>query len=244
MKPPTFFSIARQPKWIGALVLSLLVAAVFAAFGQWQLERTFTKDQPAQQAYNTEEVSVKIDTKNIYIVSNRLQKGQSGFWLIGNSIDENKKSLTIAFGWSADLAEVQSERSALRASGLEKFETRLEGVFIPPEAPLQQQNSLPYVFDSLSLAQLVNAYSPDKAINSQPEILALNGSSQASAWPPLQAIDITYDQGQRINWLSAFYFLEWVLFAGFALFLWWRLVRDEQIKHLDGTASSQTETVN
>jgi hypothetical protein len=36
-------------------------------------------------------------------------------------------------------------------------------------------------------------------------------------------------QPETINWLSAFYFLEWLVFAGFAVFLWWRLVRDEQM---------------
>jgi hypothetical protein len=226
---PTFFQVARRPKWIGALVISLAVAAVFAAFGQWQLERTFTKEQPANVAYNVESVSVKIDTKNIYIISNRLNGGAQGYWLIGNTTDQENKSLTVAFGWSADLAELQGERQAIIDSDLGKVDTKLEGVFIPSEAPRPQQNELPYVFDSLSLAQLVNVYSPEKAIESQPEILALSGSSQASAWPPLQAIDITYKAIQRINWLSAFYFLEWVLFAGFALFLWWRLVRDEQI---------------
>lgn len=226
---PTFFQLARRPKWIGALVIALAVAAVFAAFGQWQLERTFTKEQPAGASYNIETVSVKIDTKNIYLVANRLNNGVSGYWLIGNTTDQENKSLTVAFGWSDDLAEVQGERQALIDSGLEKVVTKLEGVYIPTEAPRPQLNELPYVFDSLSLAQLVNVYSPERAIASQPEILALSGSSQASAWPPLRAIDITYEAVQRINWLSAFYFLEWVLFAGFALFLWWRLVRDEQI---------------
>jgi cytochrome oxidase assembly protein ShyY1 len=226
---PTFFQVARRPKWIGALVISLMVAAVFAAFGQWQLERTFTQEQPADVLYNIESVAVKIDTKNIYIIANRLNEGSQGYWLVGNTIDQQNKSLTVAFGWSADLAEIQGERQALIDSDLGKVETKLEGVFIPSEAPRPQQNELPYVFDSLSLAQLINIYSPESPIESQPEILALNGSSQASAWPPLQAIDVTYEAVQRINWLSAFYFLEWVLFAGFALFLWWRLVRDEQI---------------
>jgi hypothetical protein len=46
----------------------------------------------------------------------------------------------------------------------------------------------------------------------------------------LKPIQVTYRDAERINWLSAFYFLEWMLFAGFAVFLWWRLVRDEQIR--------------
>ena len=234
-KAPSFFAVARQPKWIGALLLSLAVAAVFAALGQWQLDRTFTKDQPAHVAYNLETVAVKIDTKNVFIIANRLSDTETGYWLVANSTDAKNKSLTIALGWSPDLAEVKAERMAIMQSDLQKFETKLEGVFIPTEAPIRQTNELPYVFESLSLAQLINVYSPQKPLVSQPQILALNGASQASAWPPLEPINVTYDQVQKINWLSAFYFLEWLLFAGFAVFLWWRLVRDEQVLLANGS---------
>lgn len=233
-KSPSFFAVARQPKWIGALFLSLAVAAIFALLGQWQLDRTFTKDTPQPVGYNLESVDVKIDTKNVYIVANRLNESETGgtergYWLVANSIGANKKSLTIALGWSANLAEVQAERKALMESDLAKFDTHLEGVFIPTEAPQPQIAEQDYVLESLSLAQLINLYSPDKPLTAESQILALNGSSQASAWPPLEAINVAYVEGQKINWLSAFYFLEWLAFAGFAVFLWWRLVRDEQI---------------
>lgn len=209
------------------MFLSLAVAAIFAALGQWQLERAFTKDNSGSGAINIETANVQIDTKNVYIVANRLNGAERGYWLVANSLESSGKNLTIALGWSADLAEVQSERKALMESGLEKFETKLEGVFIPSEAPLPQKTV--NVFESLSLAQLVNVYSPDKPIQVEPHVLALNGYSQASAWPPLKPINVAYAEGQKINWLSAFYFAEWLLFAGFAVFLWWRLVKDEQI---------------
>ena len=233
-KAPNFFTVARQPKWIGALFLSLAVAAVFAALGQWQLERTFTKDSDGPVAVNMETVSVALDTKNVYIVANRLNGDEPGYWLIANSVDSGKQNLTIALGWSADLAEVEGERKALMESGLEKYETKLQGVMIPSEAPRPRNKDKNYIFESLSVAQLVNVYSPDKGIDVAPMILALNGQSQASAWPPLKPIDVTYDPVQSINWLSAFYFAEWVLFAGFAVFLWWRLVKDEQMLLANG----------
>ena len=238
-KAPSFFAVARQPKWIGALFLSLAVAAIFASLSQWQLDRAFTKDNEAPTAINIESANVKIDTKNVYIVANRLNGSQRGYWLITNSVESSGKNLTIALGWSADLVEVQGEREALMTSGLEKVDTKLEGVFIPSEAPLPQQSA--DIFESLSLAQLVNAYSPDKPIKIENQILALNGYSQASAWPPLKPINVAYAQGQKINWLSAFYFLEWLLFAGFAVFLWWRLVKDEQLLL---TAEGTGEKVN
>lgn len=240
-KAPNFFAVAKQPKRIGALFLSLAVAAIFAALGQWQLERTFTKDSGETIAINIESVEVKLDTKNVYIIANRLNGDERGYWLVSNAVDSSRKNLTIALGWSADLAEVKEERIALMESGLEKFETKLEGVFIPSEAPLPQSNADKFVFDSLSLAQLINVYSPEKPIATQPQVLALNGYSQASAWPPLKPVTVIYEATAQINWLSAFYFLEWLLFAGFAVFLWWRLVKDEQILLAKGPLG---ETVN
>ena len=34
----------------------------------------------------------------------------------------------------------------------------------------------------------------------------------------------------EVNLLNIFYGIEWVIFSGVAIFLWWRLVRDEQLK--------------
>ena len=209
------------------MFLALAVGSIFAALSQWQLERAFTKDNGAPIAVNIETVNVAIDTKNVYIVANRLNGTDRGYWLITNSTESTGKNLTIALGWSADLAEIEGEREALMKSGLEKVETKLDGVFIPSEAPLPQKAD--HIFESLSLAQLVNVYSPKKPIATEQHALALNGYSQASAWPPLKPINVAYAEGQKINWLSAFYFAEWLLFAGFAVFLWWRLVKDEQI---------------
>ncbi|MDP4972104.1 MAG: hypothetical protein NWP95_01185, partial [Pontimonas sp.] len=31
----------------------------------------------------------------------------------------------------------------------------------------------------------------------------------------------------ELNWLNLFYAMQWVIFGVFALYLWWRLVRDE-----------------
>jgi hypothetical protein len=76
----------------------------------------------------------------------------------------------------------------------------------------------------------VNLYSPDVAIKSSPEYLALSANSVKFSDESLKPIQFTYREAEKINWLSAFYFLEWMLFAGFAVFLWWRLVKDEIIR--------------
>ncbi|MEN9620072.1 MAG: hypothetical protein RL499_265, partial [Actinomycetota bacterium] len=35
VRAPDFWQVARRPRWIGALLLALAVAAGFAALGQW-----------------------------------------------------------------------------------------------------------------------------------------------------------------------------------------------------------------
>ena len=37
------------------------------------------------------------------------------------------------------------------------------------------------------------------------------------------------DEFVELNFLNIFYAIEWVLFAGFAIFMWWRLVQDERL---------------
>ena len=37
--PLSVWRVAVRPRWLAALALALVVAAVFAALGQWQLER-------------------------------------------------------------------------------------------------------------------------------------------------------------------------------------------------------------
>jgi hypothetical protein len=38
---PSFFSVARRPKWIAGLLVAFIVAGTFAALMQWQFSRTF-----------------------------------------------------------------------------------------------------------------------------------------------------------------------------------------------------------
>ncbi|MEY4262938.1 MAG: hypothetical protein RLY88_646 [Actinomycetota bacterium] len=236
-KAPTFFAIARQPKWIGALLLALAIAAIFALLGQWQLERTFTKNAPTNSDIKISTVNVTIDSSSVFIVANRLQDGQQGYWLLTNSHDESGKSVTLALGWSPSFAEVKDEYQALKSAALAQAFMPMKGVFLPSEAPQPIDPKQPYLLQSVSLAQLVNLYSPDKAVATHPEYLALCGCDEGMAWPPLRPIKVNYAQGDPINWLSAFYFLEWSVFAGFAVFMWWRLVKDQLIRE-------QLETVN
>ena len=241
---PTFFAVARRPKWILALIAAFLVAAVFSLLMQWQLERTFRVvgvevSEAAPRPLNeliqpgpiTENVfdrlartEVLLDPKNAYIVANRLQLEGSnqvpGYWVVSNSfVDGN--SLTLALGFTESLQQAQEKLSELRPASFEVI-----GYVEPTEAPRSQQDG---VLQSLSLAQLINLYS-DKPISSYPAYLIVQEGIDIG----LEKITIGIRQQQiEINWLTAFYALEWAFFALAAFYIWWRLVRDEQLRLIE-----------
>ena len=231
---PTFFRVATRPKWIGALFLALAVAAIFAALGQWQLDRAFTKDDPKTNTSSSSvavvEKQLMLDTKNVYLVDGRLQNGVTGFWLIANAFDQKLHSTTLALGWTEKLTTAQMLREKLMHSVQAQAYLPVRGYPLPPEGPQSPDSARPYLLHSVSLGQLINLYSPDAPIASDAEYLAVSADNMLFTGPGLSPIQVAYRDPERINWLSAFYFLEWMLFAGFAVFLWWRLVQDEIIR--------------
>jgi surfeit locus 1 family protein len=237
-KAPTFFRVATRPKWIGALLLSLAVAAIFAGLGQWQLDRAFTKDEPKTNSSNSSlalvEKKLMLDTQHVYIVDGRLQNGVTGYWLIANAKDEKLASTTLALGWAEKLETVERLRTQLIESVQAEAFLPVSGYPLPSEGPQPADPAKPYLLHSVSLGQLINLYSPDAAIQSAPEYLAVCACEEQTSFGlmtgELKPIQVTYRDAEKINWLSAFYFLEWSLFAGFAVFLWWRLVKDEVIR--------------
>ena len=85
----SFWRVAVRPKYVAGLLLALLAASAFAWLGQWQLERSFTKDQTVEEIQQTVTVETMLDQKNIYIVEGRVQDQKEVFWLIANSKDKN-----------------------------------------------------------------------------------------------------------------------------------------------------------
>lgn len=264
MSQLTFFSVARRPKYIAGLLFAFAVAAVFALLGQWQLDRTFkTVEPPAQneQVFVLNDVAtpgapltaeaanflvsanIMLDQANVYIVSNRLQQsdGQivSGYWLIANAgallaDNDTTGSLTVAVGFSESLETIEEARTQLKASILPQAFLESTGRYLQTEAPVDSLDaSRPYLFGSLSLAQLVNLYSSEQ-VKSFAGFLALDaepGMGLEKIYLPPQEV------GTTVNWLTLFYAVEWVLFGGFAVFLWWRLVQDQRTREQqDGLA--------
>ena len=225
----SFAKVALTPKWIGALLLALAVAVVFALLGQWQLERALTTVGTKNAALPTvqlsslgkpgegfktdsKERSVKInvtDAEWLGRVANRQQDGQNGYWQValGTLTDGNK--LVYAYDFTPDDSY---DKHIIMGE--------LEGYYLPSEEPQQANGDL---FESLSVEQLIN----QTANPVGPVYPGFVAVVEEGAQNPIKIAPS--NQRTEINILNAFYAIEWVLFAGFAVFLWWRLVQDERL---------------
>ena len=221
----SFWRVAVRPKFIAGFLISLLAAAAFSLLGQWQLDRSLTKDQTAAEIQKVVTLEVMLDVKNVFIVDGRLHNGNDVFWLLANSQDATGKSLTLAIGQSESLLAVEAARFGLKNSIIAQAFLPVSGYWLPTEAPLAIDKDNPYLLHSVSTAQLINLYSPDKPLASYTDFLVAEGFAESLS-PKLGEIDAVLEPAPAINWLSVFYAAEWILFAGFALFLWGRTVKD------------------
>ena len=261
MTNSTWSQVARRPKWIFGLFLALAIAAVFALLGQWQLERSFTEVEAEDQSQlplvliNSEKpgapltpiaankrvkAQMMLDTQNVYIVANRLQRSNdevvSGYWVIANSgvllgDGDSTASLSVGIGFAESLSVAETARAELMDSIQAQAFLEQTGRYLQTEGPVALKDpAKPYLLESFSLAQLVNLY---KGAGAQ----SLAGFMVLDSEPGfgLETFVIAPPEaGTQVNWLTLFYALEWALFAGFAVFLWWRLVEDARIRELQG----------
>lgn len=267
---PTLAAVMRRPKWIGALLLALLVAGGFAWLGQWQLGHAISlNNESAVEAETVRPLAEAADPGDpvtdatagyvfsvegafaggdFSVIEQRRNGDREGAWVVGHFATDgaSQGSLAVAVGW-APSAEVAT--SALRDLEAETAGQRFsfEGRYMPGDAPVvPRAGDDPGRLLSMSPAQLVNLWQPfdgrayagflvlHPGGGLDADVLSSAGLEAIESVPPLPV--------ETINWLNLFYAAEWVVFAGFAIFFWFRLVRDdwEKIHELQllATASS------
>lgn len=241
----------RRPRWIAALVLALAIAAIFAGLGQWQLERAVSSgqvdDRPTetvqpltsvaspQQPVLAVEAAQRVTTSGTFepadygILADRLNGGQSGYWVVGHlAVDEpGAPALAVAMGWAPDRDTAVAVRDALAAQPRASGPKAVDGRYVDPDAPnvddAEKSEGGRYDLTTMSPAAFVNIWT------ALPESTDVYGGYVISSTAPhgLDVIDAPEpDRSVELNWLNIFYAAEWVIFAGFAVFLWYRLARD------------------
>lgn len=246
------WKLARRPKWILLLILALTVAGVFAAMGQWQLERAAEEaivverdtetpmplvDLAEPQQVMTSDASGRIVTidgswveGDELVMTGRqtlteVNGSREGDWVVRHLKTAEGASLAVAVGVLPEGASIPS---------LEVGVASLTGRYVPSEAP-QTSNFEAGERNAIAVADLVNVWPEPGPIYSGYLVLseAPDGFGTIPAPPPVI-------EGQ-LNLLNVFYAIEWVLFGGFAIYLWWRLLRDEYEKQLAAEEEADAE---
>jgi cytochrome oxidase assembly protein ShyY1 len=227
-----FWATARTPRWIAALVLSLAIAAGFAALGQWQLGRSVDNAQTVEidtetavpldeiaepgsgmtetQLGRIVTVTGELVAGDTVVLSSRGDgRGDTGSWVVGHLVTADGVSLAVALGWSAEDAPTTTDLD--RAEWTGRYQLSEE----PQSSDFESG-----AHTALSVADLVNLWADPGPVYAGYLVVA---------GPVAQLEPIVADAPERevaLNLLNVFYAIEWVLFAGFAIYLWYRLVRD------------------
>jgi cytochrome oxidase assembly protein ShyY1 len=227
------------------LFLALVIAAGFAALGQWQLERSVSNGTVLARATETpvplhtvakpqsgvtdvssgQEITVTGTwVRDDYVVlSDRINKATSGYWVVGHlSTDAGnvRAGLAVALGWAPSKAAADATMHRL-ASEDSAEQVTVVGRYLPTEAP-EDSDFVNGKQSTLAVASLVNTWHTDDRDGIYGGYVVIH-----SAVAGLDRIDSPAPSTDvEVNWLNIFYAIEWVVFAGFAIFFWWRLVKD------------------
>lgn len=256
---PTFWAVARRPRWLAALILTLLVAAAFAALGRWQVEsavRSSQRDAPRpgmEQAVPLASVLEPqrplmeravgatvafrgvLDERDADAVDGRTQAGRAGAWLIarvhvvdagsGSRPLEAAPSLAVAVAWFPSLAEADAAAGAARQRAAPPTLDRasdFNGFLEFAGAPTKPRGDGARELTQVSPAHLVNRWQPPIPSAYNAYVILEQGRPDRGGEPIRRQVA---GDSAELNWLNIFYAIEWAIFAGFALYFWWELVR-------------------
>lgn len=260
---------ALKPRWIAGLVFAIVVSGVFVLLSQWQFGRSTTPEVPV--ATTTEDpkpltavlqpgeffpgsvadqmvtVTGSYDPQKQVLVPGRLNGGATGYWIVSALAVTDAPVLSgagaspqtwipVARGWVAEPANAPAPPSGA---------IELTGRLLPSEAPLPATDPGPGQASAVSVAELINIWD----VSSYPGFITANSElaggtdvSAAASGGDVRPLNVgPQPPAGKINWLNLFYAAEWVVFAGFALFIWWRLVKDDYRRDLEEAHDAEQE---
>jgi cytochrome oxidase assembly protein ShyY1 len=255
--PPTLRDVMVRPFWIGMLVVALAVAGIFAWLGQWQLGNAIDSDPPPPgmteelrplgevvepgeylpepQVGQRVEVSGSFVEGDFDVISSRFDDGVAGFWVAGQfRVDPSTAgvtdptSLAVAVGFAETREDAEAAASALDQDPPQQV--TLTGRIISEEGVRPPSTGDdPNELVRMSPAALLSRWSDAAGIDVYRPYL-----TSAEAFGGLQEIHSPAPaELSPINWLNIFYAIEWVVFAGFAFYMWYRLTRDAWEKEVE-----------
>lgn len=247
---------ALKPKWLGLFGVVVLVVIAFVQLGRWQFgvakDQALEEQLAAARAKGTVALADVLEPHRPFpgelsgrsvsatgryaadeqvLIADRRLRGAQGYWVVTMLHTSQGPSLPVLRGFVTDPAQ-----ASLAPSG----EVEVVGGLAPGESPAQD-TGLPTLpqgqMRSLDLAVLVNQW-PGDLYNAFLFLAQETPGPGAGAAPAADLNGLTHVPTPTGNvgfqWRNAAYAAQWWVFALFAVWMWWRMVRDDHRK--SGTA--------
>ena len=228
---------ALRPRFLGLLGVVLVVGVAFVLLGRWQLgvaESAAHRDAVEEARSRTPvaltsvlrpherfrgelssrpvTASGRYDAQGQLLVPDRRLDGRAGSWVVTPFVvDGSGGTIAVLRGFVEDGAQAGAppEGTLTIAGGLAPGESPSRAAVGPGEV------------GSVDLSVLVNTW-PGDLYNG---FVFLEREQPATGQQLTKVPTPLGDTG--IRWRNAAYAVQWWIFAGFALWLWWRMVREE-----------------
>ncbi|WP_426562933.1 SURF1 family protein [Angustibacter sp. McL0619] len=236
---------ALQPRWLALLALVVVLCVAFGWLGSWQLgvardkgarkaaEQVAARPPAAlddvlvaQQPFPTSADARAVHASGTYdptrqvLVAERLQHGRSGWWVVAALRTSSGGWLPVVRGWVPSPQDPAADPSHAPSGVVE-----VTGVLQPDDAPGDGAAALPDgQLAALDAAELVNRWG--SPIYNGYLVAASEQPAGVGAQP--ERASAPRPQPHGIAWRNAAYAVQWWVFAGFALVLWWKMVRQDQ----------------
>lgn len=248
-------------------MFAIAISGVFVLLSQWQFGRSTQPEAPVSTT--TEETrqltsvlqpggffpgsvadqmvsaTGTYDPQKQVLVPGRLNDGAKGYWIVSAFAVKDGPVLKgrgatpqtwipVARGWVADPADAVAPPSGT---------IELTGRLLPSESPLAHTDPGPGRASAVSVAELINDWNVSSYqgfVAASTELAGGTDVGPSAAGGDVKPLRIgPQPPAQQLNWLNLFYSVEWVVFAGFALFIWWRLVKDDYRRDLEDDLDEQ-----
>lgn len=238
---------ALKPRWLGLFAVLVAILVSFTWLGLWQLD--VAKDRGRAEAVEQSAGRPVVDLTSVarpheqfpadgsgrrvratgsyaadgqVLVAPRRLDGRTGWWVVAPFVVDTGGTLAVVRGFTTDPAAVPPPP----AGGF-----TLVGSMAPGESPAQTPApsgaaAFP-VLGSIDLAVLVNRWEGDlfNAFVFAIEERATGDAPLDAA--PLERVPPPTPGGGGLSWRNAAYALQWWIFAAFAAYMWFRMVRDD-----------------
>jgi surfeit locus 1 family protein len=254
---------ALKPRWLALLALALVLASLMAWLGNWQLNRArqqsraraieAAENRPAveltsllraRQTFTNAVADRPVTASGTWdgahqvLVAERYLGDRRGWWVLTPLVLPDASTVAVVRGWVPSADDPAADPARLPAGPV-----AVAGVLRPSEPPIDRRpgeaSGLPAgQIDGVDLTQLVQRW-PAKLITGY---VVLTAQQPAPAVPGPTLVPPTAPSNRSVAWQNLSYAVQWFVFAGFMVFLWWRLVRDDHSTSLVTGRSAGTRS--